>query len=214
MKKILSVILSVFIALSVFSIGAFANESAKLEKWCETHDFNSGISVKTYIYITDILIGFINPVFHFKNGQTAMEININDKDIKMIEKDDILYFFPAKFPFVYYKMNAEEFWGSDNTDINTEDITFKESYETEYNNKTFFVEDYICETDGKQIILSAYFDGNDLKYIGFKEDYEGMEIEIYWEILSTNVDDKVFEMPSFSIDVSPIVDILIKLGII
>ena len=59
----------------------------------------------------------------------------------------------------------------------------------------------------------AYFDGDELIYFGAEETIADMDFELYFEILSFEVDDAVFKMPAFSLDVTFLVDLFLKLGL-
>lgn len=83
--------MAALIAFSVFSIGAFTAEPTRLEKWEETHNYDNEISIKIYFYFDNFLISFMNPVIHYKNDQLAVDFNINDTKIRMLEKDGCLY---------------------------------------------------------------------------------------------------------------------------
>lgn len=97
------------------------------------------------------------------------------------------------------------------------------NYDNEISIKTYFYFDnflisfmnpVIHYKNGQQQNVSFYFDGGNLKYLGSEYNFDGRKANIYFEVLSLNVDDEVFEMLSFSIDVSHVINILLNLGIL
>lgn len=214
MKKILSVLLSALIILSVFSVGAFATEAepTKLEKWEETHDLNNGISVKIHTRTNNILISLFDAVIHVKDGKLAVVADFDGKEFKAVTKDDALCIFMTKLPFFHYKISGDLF-GSIDLDLTLENTSFVKSYEAEYEGKTLYVEEYFYDENSQPMTFKAYFDGDELIYFGAEERIADMDFEMYFEILSFEVDDDVFKMPIFSLDVTFLVDMLMKLGI-
>ncbi len=216
MKKILSVILSALIILSAFSAGAFATEaeSTRYEKWCETHNINDGISVKIHTRANNMLISLFGAVIHFKDGKMAVEAEFDGKEFKAVTKDDDLCIFMTKLPIFHYKIKGDELFGSIDMDLTLDENTaFVESYETEVNGKALFVEEYLYDEGSQPMTFKFYFDGDELIYFGAEETIADMDFELYFEILSFEVDDAVFKMPAFSLDVTFLVDLFLKLGL-
>ncbi len=214
MKKIISVILSVLIAISVFSIGAFAIEAepTRLQKWMNNYESDNGLAVKINVRVGDYLMGFIKCNAYFKGDNFAMIIDYDGREIKMVSKDDDLLLFLTKFPFVHYKMKSELVFGSGETDFS--DYSFDGGYELVLEERTFWVEEYTFELDGEKYQTSTYFEGDELKKITVGQNISDLKLEIEFEILSYEVDDDMFKKPFFSIDVTFLVDILLKFGLL
>ncbi len=214
MKKTISVILSVLIAISVFSIGAFAVEAepTRFEKWMSNQESDNELAVKMNVRAGGYLMGFIKCNAYFKGDNFAMIIDFDGREIKMVSKDDDLLIFLTKFPFMHYKMKAEDVFGPENTDFS--DFSFDREYELVLEERAFLVEEYTFESDGEKYQMSAYFEGDELKKITVGQNIADMDVEIEFEILSNEVDDEMFKMPFISIDVTFLVDILLKFGLL
>ena len=214
MKKTISVLLSVLIAISVFSIGAFAAETepTKFEKWISNHEVDNELAVKLNVHAGGYLMGFIKADAYFKGDNFAMTIDFNGREIKMVAEDDDLLIFLTKIPFMHYRMKAEDVFGSENMDFS--DFSFDREYELVIEERTFWVEEYTFESDGEKYQMSAYFEGDELEKITVVQNIADMDIELEFEILSYEVDDKMFKMPFISIDVTFLVDILLKFGLL
>ncbi len=214
MKKIISVILSVLITISVFSIGAFSvdAEPTRFEKWMSNHEVDNELAVQINVRIDGLLAGFLKSNAYLKGDNLAMTFDFDGKEIKAVSKDGNLLLFFTEFPFIHYKMKLEDVFGS--TDADFSNCIFVEAYETELEEKTVWVEEYIFESDGQEYPIISYFEGDELKKLTFEQNIADMNLEVEFEILSEEVDDEVFKLPTFSLDVTFFVDILLKLGIL
>ena len=108
MKKTISVILSLLIAISVFSISASAVEAepTRFEKWISDNESGNGIAVKMNVRAGGYLIGFMKFNAYLKGENFAMTIDFDGREIKTVKKGDDLLIFLTKFPFMHYKMKA------------------------------------------------------------------------------------------------------------
>lgn len=216
MKKILSVILSVIIAVSAFSVGAFAVEAeaepTRFEKWMSAHEADNEFAIKINVRIDGFLIGFLQSNAYLKGDNFAMTVDFDGREIKAVLKDDSFLIYLTKFPFMHYKMESEEAFGS--SDLDLSDFTLEKASEIVIDEKAFWVEEYIVESDGEKYPVSAYFEGDDLKKIVFAQDITDINLEVEFEILSYEVDDDVFKTPFFSFDVTFLVNFLLKFGIL
>lgn len=214
MKKAISVILSLLIAISVFSIGASAVEAepTRFDKWMSNHESDNELAVGMNVRAGGYLIGFMKFDAYFKGENFAMIMDLDGREIKAIQKGDDLLIFFTKFPFMHYKMKAEDIFGSGNAAFS--ECSFNKEYELEIEKKKFLVEEYILESDGQEYQMSAYFEGDELKKIIVAYNIADMDMEIEFEILSYEVDDDMFKMPLISIDVTFLVDLLLKIGLI
>lgn len=213
MKKILSVILSALIILSVFSVGAFAAEAepTRFQKWMNEYESDKGIAFNINTRIDGFLIGFLKCTAYIKGGQSATLIDFDGTELKLVSKDGDIYIYPAKFPFVHYKMDSAGFFVSDDT--SGIGYSFDGEYELELEDKTYFVEEYTFVTDGEEYQLRACFDGDELVNITHGQTIADMDIELEFEVIPGEIDDEVFETPFFSLDVTFLVDMLMKFGI-
>lgn len=214
MKKAISVILSLLFAFSVFSIGASAVEAepTRFDKWMSNHESDNELAVRINVRAGGYLIGFMKFNAYFKGENFAMIMDLDGREIKAVQKGDDLLIFLTKFPFMHYKMKAEEIFGSENEGFS--ECSFNKEYELEIEGKKFLVEEYILESDGQEYQLSAYFEGDELKKIIISHNVADMDMEVEFEILSYEVDDDMFKMPLISLDVTFLVDLLLKIGLV
>lgn len=196
MKKFLSVILSVILIFSAVSVTAFAAGTPKAEDILKSLDLEKGMEFEIcvdYIPATTLWV---------KGNKVAAQMNIDGFDLKLILKDGTLYMYFTDFPFVYFEHEDADMPELDEAVSSLEiDGLFVESFEKEYNSKTYYVEKYAA---GDGATLEYYFLDDELKMVRSTDD-ENYTTEI--EIISTEVDDDVFELPFFCFNITPILNL-------
>ena len=199
MKKFLSVILSLILILSAFCITASAAYEPKAEAAIKNFDFEKGVQFEFHID------GIPTTTLYVKGDKIASEMNVEGHNLKLILKGDSLYMYFTDFPFVYFEHKDSEMPELKDALGTLEfDAQFIEGSETVYKfeTETYYVEKYATD-DGETI--EYYFLGDELKLIKSTDD-ENATTEI--EIVSTEVDDDVFELPFFSFNITPIFELL------
>lgn len=214
MKKIISVILSaVILVMSVFSVNAFAQEQTRTEKWYEslTHITEYELILKTKVDNIEA-----DAHCYCENGDIAIITDMpfsDEKDIriKAIVKDGIFYLTFPSLPFIYLKYDLEETPISDafSETVSYEDLTLINAGETEAYGSTYFKEEYITD---ENITFKYYFEGENLQfYEAIGVDEEGNEFEYKYKLVSLEVADNMFEIPWYSINITPIIILLSSL---
>ncbi|MBE6771994.1 MAG: hypothetical protein E7547_07625 [Ruminococcaceae bacterium] len=211
MKKITSIILtSIILITSLFSVNAFASEQTKAEKWTEdlknqklefevsSYTISSDGKYDLHFFIKDKNVSFIS--------ELALTETITTK-VKIIIVDDYLYMYLPSFPFFHLKFQ-DDFWSY--VEIAPDDkLTFISSQEITEGQTTYYIETYTDDTNAK---IEIYFVGDELikcqsEYIDEYGDYT----YIYHEIVSNEVDDSVFKVPWYSIDILPLLNSIEKM---
>mgnify|MGYP003289230490 CR=1 FL=1 len=208
MKKFLSIILTAVFILSIFSFNSFAAETTKLNKWSEENfDPENGLSVKVYTVLQNNSFVVITQEAHIKDNIMAFTSKINNIDVKFILSSDTLWLYSPTIPFLHIKSPVE---GFDFNELVTpdfsEEIKFLKNYETDLNSNSYFVEEFLCKNeDNEELVIKFYFIEDELVFIDIPNNIDGYDTVIRMEILSNNVDDKVFEVPFFSINIYPLI---------
>ena len=214
MKKIISVILSaVILVMSAFSVNAFAQEQTRVEKWYENLT-----DITEYELIMKTKIGNMeaDARCYCENGDIAIVTDIplsDEKDIgiKAIAKDGCFYLTFPSLPFLYLKYDLEETPISDvfSETVSYEDLTLINAGETNEYGTTYYLEEYSVD---ENVSVKYYFEGENLCFsVASEVDEEGNEFEYISKFVSFEVDDSVFEIPWYSINITPIVILLSEL---
>lgn len=200
MKKFLSIILTAVFILSVFSFNSFAAETTKTEQWINNNinPVEVGMNVtindenNTTIYIKDKMIAGTVPLFE------NLKVNI-------IAKDNCLYLYLKYLPFFHIKFEnvTDEVLGLDT--VKPYNLTFVESYDVTISSQKYFVEQFITK---EEETIKYYFLEDELKFIVADTYQNGYPEQVRIEILTTDVDEKVFELPFFSIDVTRFLELI------
>ncbi|MBQ2903636.1 MAG: hypothetical protein IJE48_04490 [Clostridia bacterium] len=214
MKKIISVILSaVILVMSAFSVNAFAQEQTRVEKWYENLT-----DITEYELIMKTKIGNMeaDARCYCENGDIAIVTDMplsDEKDIriKAIAKDGYFYLTFPSLPFLYLKYDLEETPISDvfSETVSYEDLTLINAGETNEYGTTYYLEEYSVD---ENVSVKYYFEGENLCFsVASEVDEEGNEFEYISKFVSFEVDDSVFEIPWYSINITPIVILLSEL---
>lgn len=219
MKKITSLILStVIVILSIFSTTAFAQEQTKLDNWSQKHSF-AEFEINYYSESSD---GIIDSHAYLKNDKFSMTLNLpitegDSSEVNCICDGDYCYLIFTSFPFFYIKSEEVEFSIEDIINmIEIAETTFIKSYEVTESQTTYYVEEYsyYIESEGhsENGTSKFYFIGDEL----IKSEYtyideNGYSVYTRIEYISFEVDDSVFEVPWYSIDILPILKFFFNL---
>lgn len=203
MKKLISVFLTaIILIMSVFCVGAFAQEQTKSEKWMQNFfEQEAKIRVTTEVYGEETVSDM-----YFKDGKIAsvfyMPLSRNiDIKIKVIINNGYFYILFPDFPLFHLKDEITE----DMLIIpEADELTYLKSYEKQDGTITYYVEEF---TNEQNMICKYYFIGENLIRIeaGGTDEY-GEHSSSIVEILSDKVDDSVFRVPFFSINIAPLFD--------
>lgn len=212
MKKITSIVLTaVILIMSVFSVSAFAQEQTKAEKWIQN---NQGQNLE-YEFLLYSEIGNSQSTNHayVKGDKISIiaDIPLTETEtfkLKVVVSDGYLYMLLPSFPFFHLKYRADDVIGSSLDDITSiEDMTLVNSYEITEGQITYYIEEY---ADDKGTTGKFYFIGDELfKTETSGVDENGLSVYTSLEIISREVDDSVFEIPWYSVNISPFFDFMI-----
>lgn len=196
MKRLISILLTAVILILSLSTGAFAAEPT-VPKDIDT---SNGISAEME---TAFAPGGTNTTLNIavKGDKAAIEFKLDFLKIKIILRDAAVYIFSPTIPFFHGKADASEIFPDfDDSDIQIDDITLKETVEKTIDGKTYIIERYISD-DGY---------GFDVAYLNNEPEYIELTMDeiIFGRIDNFNfeVDDSVFELPRFSLDITPVIN--------
>lgn len=212
MKKFLSVTLTfVILVMSVFSLNAFAAETPKTEALLDRLDTATEFSVTLRAGQTN-LFGFlpatITNTITVKGNNVSYEYSAGFIKARIVTADDGIYGFMPTLPFFYVKMDVNpikdtDIWslikgGADLTQLLTQYVGSSE--ETVEGTK-YYVEEY---NDREFVTSKFYYIGDDLKMLVVTDSSTGSVQNTYFDEITFEVDNSVFEIPSTAFNLTPV----------
>ena len=209
MKKALSIIMSVILIVSVFSLNAFA-ATTKTETLL--NNLNEKKEVAVTLTAGDIPLFGANSdatdTIYIKGDKAAYDYNAGFINARVVlDDDEIIAFLPA-LPYVHVKLDSKaigsvDIWGiiDEATNVTFGVLQFVKSYEEDVDGKTYYVEEF---NDRAQVTSKFYYDGDDLKILKVYDAKTNSVQNTYFEDISFEVDDGIFKLPLISFDMTPI----------
>ena len=213
MKKALSIIMSVILIVSVFSLNAFA-ATTKTEALLDK--LNASKEVAVTLTAGDIaLFGSASDAtdtIYIKDDKVAYEYKAGFINARLVlEDDEIIGFMPA-FPYVHVKLDSAaigsiDVWGliEEATNLTLGVLNYVGSKEETVEGKTYYVEEF---NDRAQVTSQFFYDGDDLKILKVYDAQTGSVQYTYFEDIAFEVDDSIFKLPLISFDLTPVLKTL------
>lgn len=213
MKKTLSIIMSVILIVSVFSLNAFA-ATTKTEALLDK--LNASKEVAVTLTAGDIaLFGSASDAtdtIYIKDDKVAYEYKAGFINARLVlENDEIIGFMPA-FPYVHVKLDSAaigsiDVWGliEEATNLTLGVLNYVGSKEETVEGKTYYVEEF---NDRAQVTSQFFYDGDDLKILKVYDAQTGSVQYTYFEDIAFEVDDSIFKLPLISFDLTPVLKTL------
>lgn len=209
MKKTISIILSVILIISAFSLNAFA---ATTKTEALLNKLNTEKEVAVTLTAGDIPIFGANSdatdTVYIKGDKAAYDYNAGFINARLVLDDDEIVAYLPVFPYVHVKLDSTaigsvDIWGIINeaTNITLGVLNYVKSYEEEVDGKKYYVEEF---NDRAQVTSKFYYDGDDLKILKVTDAKTGSVQNTYFEDISFEVDDSIFELPLISFDLTPV----------
>ncbi len=189
---------AVIIALSVFSVNAFAAQTTKTEALFK--QITDAKEISLTFTAGDTFLGTSTDTVHIKGNNVAYEYNTGFLNARVVLKDGSAYAYLPMLPFFFVKL--------DNTGLNNVDVwkivenafgitmgvlNYIKSYNEEYQGKTYFVEEF---NDRAQVTSKFYYEGDTLKMLIVTDAKTGSRQVTLFDSYSFAVSDDIFAMPS------------------
>lgn len=217
MKKLISVFLALILMLSVLCVNTFAADKTKTESLFNAVEENKEIAVT---FKTGKSKDFgdsysaVNTVY-LKGEKVAYDFNNGTITIRTLLDGDCFISYIKSFPFVHMRVKELPFGDFDlwqtikgYSDFTMDFLVFTKAYETEIDGVNYYVEEF---SDRGSVINSFFYVGNELKILK-AQDFEKDTIQYtYFENVSLNVDDSVFDLPKISFDFTVMMKWLISI---
>ena len=215
MKKSISLILALVIALSVFSFSAFAGDT-KTETLFDTIEETKEVSVTFRTGRSDTFgesYSVINTV-HMKGEDVAYDFDNGFFKLRTLTDDGKLVSFLPAFPYVHMTLVSLPFVDVDVwaliekvSNITMDFLVFVKSYETTIDGVTYYVEDF---SDRGSVINSFYYVGDELRVLK-AEDFAKKTVQYtYFDNVALTVDTAVFERPAVSFEFTAVLTFLLS----
>ena len=214
MKKFISLVLTFTILLSVFSINVFAAETTKTEALLDEMNSSKEISVtlrtgKGKEFGSDY--GVTNTIYA-KDNELAFDLDNGFVTMRAVAKQGKIVGFLPSFPYIYLKTSSpfiigNGIWGVINgiSDITMDFLYHVGNYNETVNGTEYYVEEF---NDREHVTSKFYYIGDDLKMLRVENVKKKTVQYTYFDNLSFEIDEKVFDTPIFALDLTPILKLL------
>ncbi len=196
-KTLFSLVFALALSVMLF-VTASASETTKAEEWYN-ENIDSGIVFDTTVVSNGKKI---TGTTYFKDRNMAMEGRTNIGNVRMVLTDkDVILLFPDK-PYFHIKargllksvevilLNTTEYYPG-----------FVKSYEETEGETVYYVEEF-ANNIGEESVYKFYFTGDELDRIEVAGQFSNGETsEMTMDINSYGVDDSVFKVPWYSINI-------------
>lgn len=216
MKKIISLILVLVLAMSVFSLSAFAvdtktetlfdaienNEEVTVSfRTGKSDNFGESYSVQNTVYMDDDKIAY-----DFDNGFFKL---------RTITDDGKLVSFLPSFPFIHMTLAdlslvKVDIWGiiEKLSNFTMDFLVFQNSYETTIDGVTYYVEEF---NDRGSVVNSFYYVGDELKVLK-AQDFAKKTIQYtYFDEVKLEADSSVFQRPLISFELTVVLSFILMI---
>lgn len=209
MKKIISILMSAILIVSVFSLNAFA-ATTKTEALLEK--LNTSKEVAVTLTAGDIPLFGVNSdstdTIYIKGDKAAYEFSAGFINARVVlDDDEVIAFLPA-FPYIHVKLDSKaigavDIWGviEEATNMTLGVLNYVKSYEEEVGGKTYYVEEF---NDRAQVTSKFYYEGDNLKILNVTDKKTNSVQNTYFEDIKFEVDDSIFKLPLISFDMTPV----------
>ena len=211
MKKTISILIaSIILIMSVFSVNAFA-ASPKTDALLDKLDTAEEISV-TFTSGQSTVFSFLgqNPVnkIAVKDNKISYEVNNGFITIRVVANDDGVYAFLPSVPYFYVKLDSKilaiaDVWEliSKTANLTQGFIQYVDSYSETFEGTEYYVEEY---NDKEAVTSKFYYIGDNLKMLKVENSTTKSVQYTYFDEITFEADEDLFDVPVFAIDVTPI----------
>ncbi len=211
MKKVLSVILATLIILSAFCVSAFAAETPKTDALLDKLDSATEVSVTLKAGNTS-LFGFlpadITNTIAAKGNTVVYEYNAGFIQARVVANEKGIYAFLPALPYFYVKLDRNPLEGADiwalikdAANLTQGFIEYQKTYKETVDGVEYTVEEY---NDREFVTSKFYYDGDTLKMLKVEDSSTKSVQYTYFEEITFDADDGIFEVPALAIDLTPV----------
>lgn len=212
-KHLISVLFALILGVMFFCVSASATEAetTKAEKW-----YNESHAVTGMVMDLTVDDGYLSSTqrVYSKGSKAASEIDLDGSVLRVISNGKDLILFSPDMPIIHVKFKglggalAEVSEGMPATEFA---LDFVKAYEHTEGEKTYYIEEF---TNDDGVIYKYYFLGEELILVDTEVASEGETARVRIMIISYEVDDKIFEVPWYSINLYPIVMLITLFSLI
>lgn len=200
-KTLFSIIFALALSVMLF-VTASAAETTKAEEWYNSSQASTGL-VMDVIMETDAFD--IKQTVYTKGEKAASEVVINDSLIRIIADEKDVIIFSPELPFIHirYRGMIEDITSGLQLQLpeTTEfSLTFVKSYEETEGETVYYVEEFINEEE--ETVSKYYFTDDELDKIKMSSPDAETVLNMIIDIKSYEVDDSIFEIPWYSINIA------------
>lgn len=206
MKKHLISILFALVLGVIFCVSASATEAetTKAEKW---HSEAYGVTGLVLDYTIDDGYSEMTQRLYSKGDRAVSEVEVDGSMLRIITDSEDIVLFNPDMPIFHVRFKGfteviTEAFGIVPTEF---DADFVKSYEHTEGDKTYYIEEFV---DDEGVIYKYYFIGDELIFVDNSITVEEDTFTSRMVIISYEVDDEIFEIPWYSIDLYPLVMIV------
>lgn len=221
MKKVLSIILALVIALSAFSMAAFAEDAPKTK----TEALLDKVYTATELQVSFTPDESFSEIFptetvtiYAKGKDLAADVKLGFLPLRAVKSGDACYIYSTMLPFAYISVGANVFdsmignvdvWEYVHQAVDSARLllAFVKSGEEKIGDETYFVEEF---NDREHVTTKFCYKGDELKLISVYDDADKTTQVTEINGYSFTVDSKVFKAP-VGIDLTKL---LVMIGII
>ena len=206
MKRTLSILLALIIALSTFSMAAFAEEASQtktaalIEKVFNATEFRLSFSMEEE---SGNGLSAPDSTLYLKGNDFVLDTKIKSLPIRATKLGDTIYCYIPFLPFLYISVKSdfsdvggetEEMWANIRDDILKIEETFSlaKSYEDKIGSETYFVEEF---SDNADITAKFYYLGEELKLVTIQNASKGTNQIVKVNSYSFEVNERLFKKP-------------------
>lgn len=216
MKKSISVILVLVIALSVFSFGASAADT-RTQALFDAFEEDEEITVtfrtgkgktfgEAYSSVNTVYIDGEDIAYDFDNGYFRLRTMVDDgKVVSFLPTFPYIHMTVFNLPFV-----EVDIFGIVNklSDFTMEFLVFQNSYETTIDGVTYYVEEF---NDRDSVVNSFYYVDDDLKVLKAHDTKKNTVQYTYFDEITFDADKSVFKRPIVSLELTVVLTFLLTL---
>lgn len=216
MKKIISLALALVLAMSVFSLSAFAADT-KTETLFETIEETNEVAVSFRTGKSDTFGDSysVQNTVYMDGDKAAYDFDNGFFKLRTLTDDGKLVSFLPAFPYIHMTVVNLHFvevdvWGiiEKLSNFTMDFLVFQGSYETTIDGVTYYVEEF---NDRGSVVNSFYYVGEDLKVLK-AQDFAKKTIQYtYFDEISLTVDQSVFQRPLISFELTAVLSFLLMI---